>query len=289
MQSLRENIHLEDSYTGVTLAAINLPKGMIYIDAPPIPEDGRIWRADLLDLESGLERLLITLDSNSDRVIGSRAMDCRILVHDKTAEYYGNRTSVFKNQNNLTGAVWETLPNLGNIRWAPPELTFTDHMSLYWDDSPIELVHRPGPDIGAMWVILPDEKIVFVGDAVVKNQPPFLERANLPLWLEELDLLLRGEYKGYTVVSGRGGVCATGTIEKQRDMLQNILTGMQHLDRKEAEPAATAKMIPALLDPLRFLASERELFSNRLLYGLSTYYIRNYFNKRQAEDEEENA
>ncbi len=287
MQSLRENIHLEDSYAGVTLAAINLPKGMIYIDAPPIPEDGRIWRADLLDLESGLERLLINLDSNADRVIGSRAMDCRTLVQEKTAEHYSNRTGVFKNQSDLTGAVWETIPNLGNIRWAPPEITFTDHMSLYWDDAPIELVHHPGADIGAIWVSLPDEKIIFVGDTVLKNQPPFLERANLPLWLEEIDLLLSDTYKGYTVVSGRGGVCASSTIEKQREMLQNILAGMEHLAKKDAEPAATAKMIPALLDPLRFLASERELFTNRLRYGLSAYYIRHYFNKEEDAEEED--
>ncbi len=285
MQSLRENIHLEDSYAGITLAAINLPKGMIYIDAPPVPEDGRVWRADLLDLESGYERLLINLDSNGDRVIGTRAMDCPVIMQENTAEYYSNRTGVFKNQSEPTGTVWETLPGLGNIRWTQPELTFTDHMSLYWDDTPIELIHHPGADIGAIWAELPDEKILFVGDTVLKNQPPFLERANIPLWLEEVDLLLSDTYKGYTIVSGRGGVCATSTIEKQREMLENILTGMQHLDKKSAEPAATEKMIPALLDPLRFLASERELFTSRLRYGLSAYYIRHYFSKVEKDEE----
>ena len=46
MQSLKENVHIEDKYAGVTLGAINLPRGMIYIDAPLIPEDARSWRAD---------------------------------------------------------------------------------------------------------------------------------------------------------------------------------------------------------------------------------------------------
>jgi len=276
MQSLRENIHIEDKYLGVTLAAINLPQGLIYIDAPPSPEDGRTWRADLLDLESGYERLLINLDTNIDRIIGSRAMDCSVLVHENTAEHFRNRPGIFKNQGQPTGAIWETFPTLGNLRWSPPQITFTKKMSLYWDDAPIYLEHQPGSDEGAIWVILPDEKIVFVGDAVLKNQPPFLAKADLHKWLESLDLLLGEEYKGYTVVSGRGGVCASSTIEKQREILAETHQALEKMAQKGADAADTAKLIPELLAPLRFLASERELFTNRLRYGLAAYYTRHY-------------
>lgn len=286
MQSLRDHIHLEDKYTGITLAAINLPQGMLYIDAPPMPEEGRAWRADLLDLKCGYERLLINLDSNSDRVIGSRAMDCPILVQENTAEYYRNHSGVFKNQGNPTGKVWETLPNLGNIRWNPPEITFTDKISLHWGDTPIKLEHHSGSDIGAIWLVLPEEKIVFVGDAVLKNQPPFLERADIPRWLEDIDLLLSDEYQGYTIVSGRGGTCATSTIEKQREVLASAYQGLEHLAKKDASPEATAKMIPALLDPLRFLVSERELFTTRLRYGLEAYYNIHYLTEPEEEIEE---
>lgn len=286
MQSLTENIHVEDQYAGVTLGAINLPQGMIYIDAPPSPEDGRSWRAELIDLDSGYQRLLINLDSNSDRVIGTRAMDCPILVHENTAEYYRNRTGTFKNQGEPTGTVWETIPNLGNIRWTHPELTFTDKMSLYWDDAPIELEHHPGSDIGAMWLILPDDKIVFVGDAVVKNQPPFLARADLPRWIADIELLLSDEYQGFTVVSGRGGTCATSTIEKQLDVLEKAHKELEKLASKNAEPGDTEKMIPKLLKPLRFLASERDLFTARLQYGLEAYYTRHYITEPQEETEE---
>lgn len=287
MQSLKENIHIEDRFMGVTLGAINLPQGMIYIDAPPNPEDGRSWRAELIDFESGYQRLLISLDSNSDRVIGSRAMDCPILVHENTAEYYRNRTSTFKNQGEPTGAVWETIPNLGNLRWAHPELTFTDKMSLYWDDEiPIELEHHPGSDAGAIWLIMPKEKVVFVGDTIVKNQPPFFAKADIPRWIEDLDLLMSDAYQGYTIVSGRGGTCATSTIEKQRDLLLKAHKGLEKLGRRRnADPSATAKLIPKLLESLRFLASERELFSTRLHYGLETYFTRHYITKPEETEE----
>ena len=286
MQSLRENIHLEDKYPGITLAAINLPQGTIYIDAPPTPEDGRTWRADLLDLESGYERLLINLDANGDRVIGARAMDCPILAHETTAEHYRSRTAIFKNQNEPTGTFWETIPNLGNIRWTPPDLTFTDKMTLYWDDAPLQLEHHPGSEAGAIWVDLPDEKIVFVGDAILKNQPPFFATADIPRWLEDIDLLLSEKYQGYTIISGRGGSCATSTIEKQREILAQAQKELDKLADKDAEPNATAKLIPKLLEPLRFLASERDLFTTRLRYGLEKYYLRHYIKQPEPVEEE---
>ncbi len=284
MQSLRENIHIEDKYTGVTLAAINLPQGLIYIDAPPIPEDGRTWRADLLDLESGYERLLINLDTNIDRVVGSRSMDCPVLVHATTDEYFRNRPGIFRNLGQPTGAVWESLPNLGNVRWSPPQLTFTRKMSIFWDDVPLYLEHHPGSDEGAIWVVLPDEKIVFVGDAVLKNQPPFFAKADISQWLADLELLMGEEYKGYTIVSGRGGTCASSTIEKQRDLLVQTHKALEKLAQRGADVTATEKLIPKLLEPLRFLASERELFTHRLRHGLAAYYTRHYLSDSLDEE-----
>lgn len=284
MQSLKDYIHIEDKYSGVTLAAINLPRGLIYIDAPPIPEDGRAWRADLLDLECGHERLLINLDANVDRTIGARAMDCPVLVHENTATFFRNRPGAFKTQSQSTGAEWETLPSLGNIRWAPPQLTFTKKMSLHWGETPIYLEHHPGSESGAIWVILPEEKIIFVGDTVLKNQPPFLAYADLPHWIKDLDLLMSEEYKGYNIVSGRGGVCAGSTLEKQRELLEYAYQEFGKMAAKNASPAETSKLIPDLLAPLRFLASEREAYIQRLRYGLEEYYLRHYL-QRIGEEE----
>jgi glyoxylase-like metal-dependent hydrolase (beta-lactamase superfamily II) len=78
-------------------------------------------------------------------------------------------------------------------------------MTLNWDSTPILLENHPGPHPGAIWVVMPEEKIVFVGDTVVKNQPAFLAHANLPAWLESLALLQSKEYSNYTVISGRDG------------------------------------------------------------------------------------
>jgi hypothetical protein len=45
MEEIAKNVYIEDKYPGVTLGVISQPRGLIQIDAPPSPEDGRSWRA----------------------------------------------------------------------------------------------------------------------------------------------------------------------------------------------------------------------------------------------------
>ena len=191
MDSISKQVFIEDQYPGVTLGVINLSRGLVQIDAPPSPEDGRSWRAALMGLSSGPERILINLDAHPDRTLGVRTMDCSVIAHEETAEVFRNRPSTFKSQSDETGANWETIPGLAGTRWVPPEISFTQAMTLQWGDTPLLLESHPGPNAGAIWVILPDEKIVFVGDAVLNNQPPFLFNADLPAWLETLGTLAK--------------------------------------------------------------------------------------------------
>jgi hypothetical protein len=272
MQSLKEHVFIENQYSGVTLGAILLPHGTIYIDTPLVPEDGRAWRADLLNMESGHERLLITLDSNIDRMIGARAMDTNILAHESLTDFFRSRSMSFKTQSQHTGAEWESIPNLSNIRWTSPQITFTKKMIIHWGETPIILEHHPGPDKSAVWVILPEEKIVFVGDTILKNQPPFFANANLEEWIKDLKLLKSKKYQGYTIVSGRGGVCAASTVEKQLNIIKTAQKKLNRLLAKNAPVEKTESLIPSLLSPLRFLASEREAYTQRLRYGLQEYY-----------------
>ena len=97
---------------------------------------------------------------------------------------------------------------------------------------PYFLEHHPGPTPGAVWVVLPAQKVVFVGDLVSKNQPPFLAHADLPEWLEALELLLSDDYRGFTVVSGRGGTVSSVTIRAQVALLERIHERLDKMARR---------------------------------------------------------
>ena len=67
-----------------------------------------------------------------------------------------------------------------NIRWATPDITFSDQLTLYWDQDPVVLTQRSGAHFAGSWLTYDAKKVVFVGDSVIFNQPPFLAWANLP-------------------------------------------------------------------------------------------------------------
>jgi uncharacterized sulfatase len=287
MDAMAKNVYIEERFPGVTLGVIVQPRGLIQIDAPPAPEDGRAWRASLMGLGNGHERILINLDSHPDRTLGVRAMDCTIIAHEKTARAFQNRPNTFKAQGDETGANWEAIPGLGSVRWAPPEISFVSQMSLFWSDTPIILQSRPGPTNGAIWVVLPEEKVAFIGDAVVKGEPPFLAHADIPAWLEALDYLQGGDFKGYTVISGRNGPVSPQAIRSQVDTLKNIHVKIEKLGAKRSSaPNATDKLADTILKEFKTPAAKQQQYSQRLRFGLRNYLARHYsLVSRQIVDE----
>jgi len=286
MQEIAKDIYIEDEYLGVTLGAISLAHGLLQVDAPPSPEDGRAWRAALLNLGGGSERLLVNLDAHPDRTLGARAMDCTIVAHEKTAQLFRSRPNTFKAPGEETGADWESLVGLGNIRWIMPEITFSTQMTIHWDEAPVLLEHHPGPSTGATWVILPESKTVFVGDLVLRNQPPFLAGADIPAWLEALKLLLSPAYRGWLVVSGRGGVVTADVIRAQKDYLEQLSNKIEKLAQKKSPAEAIENMVTPLLNPFKVPASRHQQYAQRLLYGLSHYYARHYHPANTVSGEE---
>jgi len=274
MQEIASNVYIEDQFHGVTLGVIVTPRGLIQIDAPPSPEDARSWRAALMNLGGGLERVLVNLDAHPDRTLGARAMDCIVIAHEKTAGTFRARPNTFKAQGEETGADWESIPGLGSVRWVPPEISFLTQMTMHWGSAPILLELHSGPSNGSIWVHMPEEKIVFIGDTVLKNQPPFFAGANLPDWIVSLNLLLSPAFKGYTLISGRGGVVTTNIVKTQLDFIKNVHDKLEKITTKKPNPAATEKLVASLLTWFKAPAARQKQFAQRLRYGLLHYNSR---------------
>jgi hypothetical protein len=132
MEEISRGIYYENTYSGVTLGAILLPQGTILLDAPLRAEEGRAWRGKLTNLGASPNRFLINLDAHPDRTLGARVMDSTIIAHQKTAQVFRSRPSVFKGNNAESGSEWEAYDEAVGTRWAVPDLTFTKHMFIHW-------------------------------------------------------------------------------------------------------------------------------------------------------------
>jgi glyoxylase-like metal-dependent hydrolase (beta-lactamase superfamily II) len=276
MQEIFSNVYIESSYAGVTLGAITCSHGLILVDSPFRPEDARSWRSVLLNLGGGVDRLLVNLDPHLDRTLGVRAMECTVVGHEKMAEVFRNRPVTFKAQPAETGAEWELHNNLGSVRWLPPEITFTDQFFIHWDGSPVVLEHKPGPNIGSIWLRMPEEKIAFIGDTVVVNQPPFLGSANLPVWIQRLKELLSPEFQDYILISGRGGILRSEDVHHQLHLIEGLHAQLENLAHRSALPSEVERLAPEIMRQYSVSLEFRILYENRLRYGLQHYYLRHY-------------
>ena len=271
MQEIAPHIFIETSYPGVTLGAINWPHGLIQIDAPFRPEDIRAWRSALLTMSGGVDRLLINLDAHFDRTLGSRQVECMIVGHDKMAQIFRDRPVTFKTQTIETGADWELYSGLGSIRWAPPEITFAERIEIHWDANPMILEHHAGPSTGAIWAILPEDHIIFLGDAVVPHAPPFLASADIPAWKESLALLGKPEYRNFMFISGRGGLVTYEQVKNQVKFLERVEHQLEKFTDKTASAEEIEKSIPQLLKSFEFPQDKLAHYSLRLRWGLQHY------------------
>lgn len=285
MHQVAPGIYFEDAYPGVTLGALIFPHGTFLVDAPLRAEDARTWRSVISNLAMSPNRILVNLDAHLDRTIGARAIDCTIISHLKTAQVFRNRPSVFKGQTTESGAEWEVSNDVLGTRWAIPDLTFSNSVNFHWGGPEVILEHHPGPTLGSIWVIVPNEKVVFVGDTILLDQPPFLASADLPAWIESLELLL-SKYKEYTMISGRGGPVSNETVRAQLKSLKNILKGLERLAKRNAPPENTEALIGGVIADLSLPTKRREQYIQRLRHGLYYYYTRSYRSLESTEQDQ---
>jgi len=121
-----------------------------------------------------------------------------------------------------------------------------------------------------------------VGDTILNDQPPFLDSADLPAWIESLELL-QSSYKNYTIISGRGGSNGTNGIRSQIKILKQILRGLEKLSKKNAPPEMTEGLISSLISGMSVPVDKRKHYIQRLRHGLYYYYSQNYQSLESSE------
>ncbi len=277
MKQIAENIIIETEYVGVTLGAIIQPDRVVYIDAPLLPEHARLWRI-AATARKKIPQQVILLDAHHDRTIGSRYLECTIIAHEQVHWIYQNRPVTFKPISQNSGSVWETIRIQNGFRWIYPEIVFSQRLDLHQSELHIDLQYHPGPSAGAAWVEIPARNVLFVGDAVVSGQVPFLQSAEIGSWLNTLDEMEACYDKGFQIVGGRSGLVEKSDIRAMRGFLQRT---QECLDDYAAcnETDDRIDSLIARLEMDTFFGIKKDdkgQMIERLSYGLHHYFRKNY-------------
>ncbi len=276
MQTITPHVMISKDYSGITTGAVISSHEIVLIDAPFLAEDIRRWKDSIYGMSASSDRMLISLDEHNDRTIGCRQIECTVIAHEKIIQFFKDRPASSKPQGLETGSEWEKTTSPVNTRWINPEITFSDQMNLYREGILIELFYRPGPSTCSLWASIPSEKIVFVGDSVLPNTPPFLANASLPDWRTSLTELLKPKYRDFKIISGREGELSVQDVKNQLKLLEKFEKQLEKLSTQNLRAGDIIKTTHNLLKHYKYPVTKEPLYSSRIRWGIINYLAKHY-------------
>lgn len=274
MEQISEHVFIETEYPGVVSGVINLESGLLLIDAPFDQVHQQAWRSRWLDWHGQKEILLVLSDTHLDRTIGISTIEPKIIAHENAVEILRNRSTSGKSQDIDAGAEWPAGDLPANLRWVSPDIIFSNTISLHWGKTPIRISHQPGSHSAGCWVHFDADKVIFVGDSIVGNQPPFLAWSDIETWIEEMKCLMSDQLKGYKIISGRSGVVKTKSIEKMISFLSAVKVVIEELLGSRQNGEGLDSLVNKLMKKLTYDKDFRDVYMHRLRWGLTQYMRR---------------
>jgi cyclase len=122
----------------------------------------------------------------------------------------------------ITG-IWEPV-DWGELRLAPPTVTFADRLRLWSDARPVEVsyVGQPAHTSNDSLVWLPEQEVLFCGDLLFNGGTPFLLMGSVTGAIEVLTSVV-APIPARTIVPGHGSPCGADLIETVVGYLRFVL------------------------------------------------------------------
>lgn len=266
MQKIAPKVYLENKYIGVNLGLVVIGKGLLLIDSPLHPEDVNEWFKVVS--ERGQPRFLVLLDSHPDRVLGSRTLALPAIAQDQTLQAIREWADTFKGNAHPIGAEADQLKRITGVNNAIPEITFSERMVIHMGGKEIVFLHRPGPRPGSMWMVIPDLSVVFLGDTVTIDEPPYVGVAALEAWLNSLDELRGSDMKSYTLISSCGGRIERKDINHMARFLRKVQSRVEKLEDGKNRDEEIERLAVDLLGDFSIRSIKQDLILKRLKTGL---------------------
>ena len=272
MQEIAPNVFITTNSLGLITGIIHPEEGLVLIDSPTRLDELDSIGAKLTGNAKPSPRFLIILDTNYDRLLSAKGMDFIIIAHVNSITPTKPKSGAAKaseDQTSLGDA--PDSPN-GSMRQFSPEIVFQTDMSIFLGTMEIRLEHHAGVNNAGVWVELPQQKLLFVGDTVMGDEPPFLAYFDADAWLTDLELLASERFRGYQIISSRCGIVTQEQIDIMRQRLTYIRDTLNPLLENKASLDEMLKLIPQIIDYYNVPPLLHDLYYNRLRWGLTTYY-----------------
>lgn len=276
MEEIASNVYIETEFPRVVLGILKLDHGMVMVDSPFRLPDTQLWMAKLRHFGMGMEVLHLLLDAHIDRTLMAHAMETDVIIHEDACDIIRNRSTSSRSQELEIEPDWTHTELPTGTRFFVPRMTFSDEVLIHWGENPLLISHRAGSHFAGAWLIHDAQKVVFVGDSVVIDQPPFLAKADLDKWIEDLNWLSSPRFEGYQIVSSRSGLIQPGSIGEMAELLADIKEQLDELSTQDLPMAGVPELSSQLLEKIDYDPKDQDRYYHRLTRGLELYLKRHY-------------
>ena len=273
MKKIAPGVYVETGYTLVTVGAVLTGQGWVCIDTPPYPREARHWRAALQEISPAPFCYIIVTDAHRDRVLGNAWFEAPVVAHEAAARQILSLKETFISQvADEMSANDNEFVELASVKLSLPEVSFDQALHLMCDDREITVISKPSATAGNAWVLLPEEKIAFVGDAIVTDRHPSLRDTTSKAWLNALAEIRHGRYASWTMIPGRGSVPRSLDVEPLAEYLRVARRRVNSLRRAGRPRSEISTLVPELLSFFPVRRAERDEVQRRIKVSLEAIY-----------------
>jgi glyoxylase-like metal-dependent hydrolase (beta-lactamase superfamily II) len=214
MQKITENVYVETGVRGCNHGIVITSEGVVMIDTPMVPSDAMRWRDEIAQF--GPVRYIVNTEPHIDHFSGNSFFKGTIVGHE------GTRAAILvASVEQLKGMLKRTAPEslslLEGFSFRPPTITLSEQLTLYLGKHTFKLTNMPGHTPFQVMVYIPEERVVFTSDNVVREMP-FLHQALPYQWLDSLKKI--EELEADVLVPGHGSVCDRSYLPEMRAIIQ---------------------------------------------------------------------
>ena len=243
MRQLAPNVYVTSTATGVNVGAIITSDGLVYVDAPMIPQDARAWKERTAALTDAPPLFLINTDYHGGHAVGNPILGGTIVAHEATWKHLTSMSDSYRQK--ILDKWHKDYPSefaeIKSLAFRRPELTFQSRLTLYCGDTTLQLIHVGGHTPATAMVYIPESRILFTGDILVLDRYPYLGEANTKEWLEALTLIRRMEPA--IVVPGHGALCDAGATEPLSTYIRAIRSSVRQFFKSGKSKSETVNKL----------------------------------------------
>lgn len=233
-------------HEGLTNAGIILgDDSVLVVDSLRVPSFARDLIADVRRISSKPIRYVIDTHGHWDHAFGNEEFpDSTIIGHENC-----------RREMEEIGEAWRDGVVARNNEWSeevktvditPPNLTFQDRMALHYGGRRIDLIYLGRAHTsGDIFIHLPDDGIVFTGDAVQDGRVPYMLDGYPEEWVATDERLMEVPFERF--VSGHGAIGEKAALDDARDLMAALVTGTRQALADGQDEATAARSVAAAM------------------------------------------